>query len=112
MYTPEPHFPEAGRRLYCFGEFKLDLEGGALIRGAQEVALRRKSFEVLTYLVERHGRLVGKEELIAAIWPDSATTDNSLAQCRSWTRKRYRLSIEDQFSGVWLACSSQNPQKC
>ncbi len=81
MYTPELRFPEAHRRQYCFGEFKLDLEGGALLRGAEEVPLRRKSFEVLTYLVERHGRIVGKEELIAAIWPDAATTDNSLAQC-------------------------------
>jgi len=81
VHTPELHFPEAHRRQYCFGEFKLDLERGALLRGAEEVPLRRKSFEVLTYLVERHGRLVGKEELIAAVWPDSATTDNSLAQC-------------------------------
>ena len=79
MHTPELHLPGAHRRQYLFAEFKLDLEGGALLRGAEEVPLRRKSFEVLTYLVERHGRFIRK--MIAAVWPDSATTDNSLAQC-------------------------------
>jgi DNA-binding winged helix-turn-helix (wHTH) protein/Tol biopolymer transport system component len=59
----------------------LDLEGGFLLRGGEEVALRAKSFEVLTYLVERHGRLVTKADLIDSVWPDAAVTDNSLAQC-------------------------------
>src|SRR5207249_1107654 len=41
----------------------------------------------LTYLVERHGRLVTKAELIDAIWPDAAVTDNSLAQCLAEIRR-------------------------
>jgi DNA-binding winged helix-turn-helix (wHTH) protein len=68
-------------RQYRFGDYKLDLEGGFLLRGDEEVALRAKSFEVLTYLVERHGRLVTKTELIEGVWRDAAVTDNSLAQC-------------------------------
>ena len=71
---------DAGRQ-YRFGDFVLDLDGGFLRQGAGEVTLRRKSFEVLTYLVERHGRLVTKSELIDAVWPETAVTDNSLAQC-------------------------------
>ena len=70
----------AGRQ-YRFGDVVLDLDGGFLRQGAGEVTLRRKSFEVLTYLVERHGRLVTKSELIDAVWPETAVTDNSLAQC-------------------------------
>jgi TolB-like protein/DNA-binding winged helix-turn-helix (wHTH) protein/cytochrome c-type biogenesis protein CcmH/NrfG len=58
----------------------LDLDGGFLRRGDDEVTLSPKAFEVLTYLVERHGRLVTKNALIAAVWPDTAITDNSLAQ--------------------------------
>jgi len=69
------------RRQYRFGEYKLDLEGGFLRRGDEEVTLRAKSFAVLTYLVERRGRLVTKTELIEAVWRDAAVTDNSLAQC-------------------------------
>jgi DNA-binding winged helix-turn-helix (wHTH) protein/Tol biopolymer transport system component len=68
-------------RQYRFGDFKLDLEGGFLLRGSEEVALRAKSFEVLRYLVERQGQLVTKAELIDAVWRDAAVTDNSLAQC-------------------------------
>src|SRR5690348_12213633 len=69
------------RREYWFGEFTLDLDAGLLRRGAQEVALRSKPFEVLVFLVEHHGRLVTKTALLEAVWPDAAVTDNSLAQC-------------------------------
>jgi DNA-binding winged helix-turn-helix (wHTH) protein/Tol biopolymer transport system component len=72
---------ETRHRQYRFGDFTLDLDGGFLRRGAGEVTLRAKTFDALTYLVERHGRLVTKAELIEAIWPDAAVTDNSLAQC-------------------------------
>jgi Tol biopolymer transport system component/DNA-binding winged helix-turn-helix (wHTH) protein len=59
----------------------LDLCAGFLRRGAEDVALRPKPFEVLVYLVEHHGRLVTKGELTAAVWPDVAVMDNTLAQC-------------------------------
>ena len=62
MSSPEPHAGERRRRQYSFGEFTLDLERGLLRRGAEDVALRPKSFETLTYLVERHGQLVAKSE--------------------------------------------------
>ena len=81
MGSPEPHSADRSRRQYSFGEFTLDFEGGFLRRGAEEVALRPKPFEVLVYLVEHHGRLVTKAELTEAVWPDTAVMDNSLAQC-------------------------------
>src|SRR5437867_10680731 len=74
-------------RQYDFAEFTLDLESGFLRRGGDDVALRPKSFEVLTYLVERHGRLVSKSDLIEAVWPDTAVSDNSLAQCLAEIRR-------------------------
>ena len=46
----------------CFGDFTLNLEKGFLRRGSEEVALRNKAYEVLVYLVARHGRLVSKAE--------------------------------------------------
>jgi len=51
-------------------------------RGAEVVTLRpKKSFEVLAYRVAHHGELVSKAALMQAVWPDTAVTDNSLAQC-------------------------------
>ena len=64
-----------------FGDFTLNLRRGCLLRGAEELKLRPKSFEVLRHLVENSGRLVSKDELLGAIWPDTAVTDDSLVQC-------------------------------
>jgi DNA-binding winged helix-turn-helix (wHTH) protein/Tol biopolymer transport system component len=72
---------EPRRRRYRFGDFVLDLDDGFLRRDGDEVSLRPKAFEVLKYLVLHHGRLVSKNELVEAVWPDAAVTDNSLSQC-------------------------------
>lgn len=66
---------------YRFGEFTLDLARGALFRSGSEVKLRPKVFEVLKFLVENPCRLIGKEEMVKAIWPESFVTDDSLVQC-------------------------------
>ena len=68
------------RPTYSFKGFTLDLERGALARGAEEVKLRPRVFEALTYLVRNPNRLVAKDELIKALWPDSFVTDDSLVQ--------------------------------
>src|SRR5215471_19986614 len=69
------------RRPYAFVDFTLDVDRGFLHRAGQEVPLRRKTFQLLAYLVQNHGRVLAKEELNEAIWPDTAVTDNSLMQC-------------------------------
>lgn len=66
---------------YQFGGFTLDLAKGCVFKGVQEIKLRPKVYEALKYLVEHPGRLVGKQELMQAVWPDSFVTDDSLVQC-------------------------------
>ena len=78
---------ETRRRQYRFGHFLLDLDAGFLRQDGQEVALRPKAFETLACLVVHHGKLVAKNELVQAVWPDAAVTDNSLAQCLSEIRR-------------------------
>jgi TolB-like protein/DNA-binding winged helix-turn-helix (wHTH) protein/Tfp pilus assembly protein PilF len=68
-------------KTYYFADFTLDLNRGCLRRGQDEIKLRPKSFEVLKYLVENNARLIRKNELIHAVWPDTAVTDDSLVQC-------------------------------
>jgi TolB-like protein/DNA-binding winged helix-turn-helix (wHTH) protein/Flp pilus assembly protein TadD len=72
--------PEKPQAIF-FDDFTLDLSRGCLRRGDVEIKLRPKSFDLLRYLIENHGRLVSKEELIRSVWADTAVTDNSLAQC-------------------------------
>jgi predicted ATPase/DNA-binding winged helix-turn-helix (wHTH) protein len=66
---------------YLFGEFTLDPARGCVLKRTEEIKLRPKAYEALKYLVENPGRLIGKEELIRALWPDAFVTDDSLVQC-------------------------------
>jgi DNA-binding winged helix-turn-helix (wHTH) protein/TolB-like protein/Tfp pilus assembly protein PilF len=77
---------------YAFDDFTVDLAAGCLLRNGREVKLRPKSFEALRYLVENGGRLVGKDELMRVLWPDSFVTENSLVKCM----KDVRLALEDE----------------
>jgi DNA-binding winged helix-turn-helix (wHTH) protein len=63
-----------------FDRYILDLERGALLLDGSELALRPKTFAVLKYLAEHAGRLVSKDELFAAAWPDVTVTDDALVQ--------------------------------
>jgi adenylate cyclase len=64
-----------------FDRYVLDLDRGALLRDGEEIALRPKTFAVLQYLIENRGRLVSKEELFGAVWPNLVVTDDALVQC-------------------------------
>src|SRR5690348_2129638 len=66
---------------YRFGGFTLHAGRGALIKAGQEVKLRPKVYDALLYLLENRGRLIGKEELTQALWPDAFVTEDSLVQC-------------------------------
>ena len=72
----------AERRSPCYrlGEFVLESDEHRLTRAGEEIPLRPKSFEVLLYLVEHHGHLVSKEELLDAIWPDAYVSEGTLRQ--------------------------------
>lgn len=63
-----------------FDPYVLDLDRGCLLRDGSEVALRPKTFGVLRYLAENPGRLVSKEDLFAAVWPNLVVTDDTLVQ--------------------------------
>jgi adenylate cyclase len=63
-----------------FGPYVLDSGRGCLLLDGSEVKLRPKTFAVLQYLVENSSRLVSKDELFAAVWPNLATTDDTLVQ--------------------------------
>jgi TolB-like protein/DNA-binding winged helix-turn-helix (wHTH) protein/Flp pilus assembly protein TadD len=93
--TPEsPPLSSERRPIYRFENFTLDLARGCLFSNDAEVKLRPKTFEALRYVVENAGRLVSKDELVRAVWPDSFVADNSLAQCFLEIRKG--LEDDDQ----------------
>ena len=70
-----------------FAGHVLDLRRGRLRKRGADVALRRKSFSLLTYLIQNSGCVLGKDELVTAIWPHVIVSDDSLAQCVKDIRK-------------------------
>ena len=58
------------------------------------IDLRPKALEVLSYLVQNAGRLVSKQELFEAVWPNVTVSDDSLVQCIRELRQK--LSDEDR----------------
>src|SRR5262245_51879918 len=75
------------KHLYEFGPFVLDAEERVLRRDGQPVALTPKAFDTLLALLERNGRVVGKEELMNRVWPDSFVEESNLAFNISVLRK-------------------------
>jgi adenylate cyclase len=68
---------------YRFDRFELDLRRGCLLAEGAPVDLRPKAFQLLCHLVAHAGRLISKEELIQAAWPDVVVTDDALTKCIS-----------------------------
>ena len=60
------------------GAVWLDLEREQLWRGDQARHLRPKSFALLRYLVAHPGRVLSKDELVQAVWPETAISDGVL----------------------------------
>ena len=76
-------------RMIRFDRYVLDLHRGTLRSGVDEIEVRPKTFEVLKLLVENAGRLVSKDEIVAAVWPDVTVTDDSLVQCVKELRRAF-----------------------
>ncbi len=73
--------------LYRFDAFELSRSRRTLLRNGQPVALLPKTFEVLSCLVSHPGRVIAKDELLKAVWPESFVEENNLTQHISLLRK-------------------------
>jgi tetratricopeptide (TPR) repeat protein/DNA-binding winged helix-turn-helix (wHTH) protein len=74
-------------KLYRLGDVEIDLSRACVKRNGREQYLRPQAFEVLLHLLENRNRVVTKEELIEAVWADTAVTDNALVQCVAEIRR-------------------------
>ena len=73
--------PKRGQALgttYKLGPFRLDGEAEILFRGAEPVALGKRSIALLRVLVQRAGSPVSKDALIEAAWPGLAVEESNL----------------------------------
>ena len=70
-----PRFPA-----YEFGPYRLDAVGRSLRCGAKAIASPPKAVDVLAELVKHPGEVVGKEELMATVWPETFVEEANLNQ--------------------------------
>lgn len=80
MNQPEPH-------TYEFDDFRLDAVRRLLLRSGEVVPLTPKVLDTLLYFVRHRGRVLGKEELMGALWPDAFVEENNLTQSVSSLRR-------------------------
>jgi DNA-binding winged helix-turn-helix (wHTH) protein len=79
--------PGKASAVYEFGPFRLDPEERRLSREGQPITLRAKIFDTLCALVEAHGHLLEKDELLHRVWPDAVVEEGNLATNISALRK-------------------------
>ena len=65
-------------KLVRFPPFTLDVEEERLWRASEQLALRRKPFAILKFLVSQPGRLVTHEEVLAHVWGGTVVSESAL----------------------------------
>jgi Tol biopolymer transport system component/DNA-binding winged helix-turn-helix (wHTH) protein len=76
-----------GRRSYRFDDITVVPDLFHIEKGGEPLALEPKGIRVLIFLVEHRDRVVSKEELLQAVWPDTSVTDNALTRVIAQLRK-------------------------
>src|SRR5499433_3486856 len=84
---------------WTFGPFAVDPANACLWHGTEVVALSPKAFDVLHYLVQHPNRVVTKDELLDAVWPETAVTDAVVRMAIAALRK----ALDDTASSHFIA---------
>src|SRR5271167_1783223 len=80
MSTPQPH-------IFEFADFRVEAQTRRLLHKGDPVPLTPKVFDTLLYLIENRGKVVEKDDLMQAVWPDTVVEENNLNQNISTLRR-------------------------
>jgi DNA-binding winged helix-turn-helix (wHTH) protein/Tol biopolymer transport system component len=78
------------RHFYDFSGYRLDPAARVLLRSGETVPVPPKAFDLLLVLVQNQTRVVEKDELLQAVWPDSFVEEGNLSQNVFVLRKALR----------------------
>ena len=79
------------KSFYDFKNFRLDPEERILLHDGAPIPITPKVFDLLKVLIENRGRVIEKDELMAAIWKDSFVEDSNLA----FNIRQLRKALDD-----------------
>jgi DNA-binding winged helix-turn-helix (wHTH) protein len=117
------------RVIYEFGSYRLDLGECRLLRRGHEVTLRPKLFDLLVILVEHHGQMLEKEQLLHLLWPDTEVEESNLTvsinalrrsigndvYIETVSRRGYRFAMDvrvipaDPYAAYTIQCAPEEP---
>src|SRR6201996_9637928 len=61
-----------------FGRFEVLPHRRELLADGRPIRLGGRAFDVLMALIEGHGNILGKDALMARVWPDRVVEENNL----------------------------------
>ena len=112
---------------YEFDSFRLDVIRRLMWRNGTQVPLTPKAFDLILTLVQHHGTVLDKDELMRLLWPNLAVEENNLtvvisslrkALCESPDEHKYVVTIPKrgycfvaQVNEVWGTNLPSNPVK-
>jgi DNA-binding winged helix-turn-helix (wHTH) protein len=108
---------------YEFGLFQVDAAKRILLRAGEVVPLTPKCFDILLALVGSSGEVIGKDDLMKRVWPDSFVEEGNLTYNISMLRKalgekasehQYIVTIPGrgyQFSASVRELSNESPAR-
>ncbi|MDQ4121792.1 MAG: winged helix-turn-helix domain-containing protein [Acidobacteriota bacterium] len=83
------------QKTFEFADFRIETGERQLRRGGQTIHLPPKALELLLVLLENHGRVVSKEEIIRRVWAGSIVEEGNLSHNIFQLRKT--LGTENKF---------------
>lgn len=78
--------PVPSNMIFTFGQFELDEAKRELRLSGVAQPLQPRVFDLLLYLVRNRERVVSKDELLSALWPEVIVTDSSIMRAISVIR--------------------------
>lgn len=103
--VPQGHAFDASADVYAFGPIRVDVARHVVTRDGQPIALAPKTFELLLIFVRSDGRALSRQELVAALWPDTFVEEANL----SFQISTLRRAIGDASAAVGTEAGGAAP---
>ena len=84
-------------QIYEFGSFQLRAADGVLLKNGKVVSLTPKALKILLMLVQRHGQMIEKEEILNQVWADTYVEESSVLRNISVLRKILQDDDTDNY---------------